>query len=254
MEEQSMPANRRVSETITAAALAVFAATALIANAAEPTQEFDGLVRVNSRQIDHLYVLPGADFSRFNRVHLDPVEVSFSERWDPRRRSGGPRLSTRDIERIRSTVATEFERVFADELRRGGYALVTEAGDDVLRVTPFIVNLYITAPSTQTTPGRTQTFVATTGQMSLIAVARDSVTGEWLARAIDTQQGRRTGTMQLASSVRNMADARQAFTTWARVLRTGLDEARQNAGATAAVSESGAAAKPSDASATVPAK
>jgi len=249
-----MHANRRVSEALTAGALAVLAATALTANAAEPTQEFDGLVRVNSRQVDHLYVLPGADFSRFNRVHLDPVEVSFSERWDPnRRRSGAARLSTRDIERIRSTVATEFERSFATELGRSGYTLVTEAGDDVLRVTPFIVNLYITAPSTQT-PGRSQTFVATTGQMSLIAVARDSVTGEWLARAIDTQQGRRTGTMQLASSVANMADARRAFTTWARVLRTGLDEARQNAGATAAVSEAGAPAKQSDGSAPVPAK
>jgi hypothetical protein len=68
--------------------------------------------------------------------------------------------------------------------------------------------------------------------MTLVAVARDSVTGEFLARAIDTQTGRRTGTMQLASNVTNMADARRAFTTWARVLRTGLDEARTNAGAT----------------------
>jgi hypothetical protein len=73
-------------------------------------------------------------------------------------------------------------------------------------------------------------------------VARDSVTGEFLARAIDTQTGRRTGSMQLATPVLNMADARRAFTTWARVLRTGLDEARTRAGAT----ETRAAAKQSE--------
>jgi hypothetical protein len=244
-----MSANRRVCGAITAVALTLVAATALIASAAEPTQEFDGLVRVNSRQLDNLYVLPGADFSRFTRVHLDPVDVSFSERWDPNRsRSGSRRLTTRDIENIRSTVATEFERSFAAELARSGYTLVTESGDDVLRVTPFIVNLYITAPGTQTTQGRTRTFVANTGQMTLVAVARDSITGEFLARAIDTQTGRRTGTMQLSSSVANMADARRAFTTWARVLRTGLDEARRNAGATAGASETGAPAKQSEGS------
>lgn len=76
-----MRANRRVSEAITAAAFTVLAATALIASAAEPSQpsqNFDGLVRVNSTQLDHLYVLPAADFSRFRRVHLDPVDVSFA--------------------------------------------------------------------------------------------------------------------------------------------------------------------------------
>jgi hypothetical protein len=238
-----MRANRRISEAITAAAFTVLAATALIASAAEPSQDFDGLVRVNSRQLDHLYVLPGVDFSRFKRVHLDPVDVSFSERWDPNRNRprGARSLSTQDIENIRSTVATEFARSFADELGRSGYPIVNEDGDDVLRVTPFIVNLYITAPGTQTTPGRSRTFVASTGQMTLVAVARDSVTGEFLARAIDTQTGRRTGTMQLSSSVANMGDARRAFTTWARVLRTGLDEAR-----TSAATETRSAAKQSE--------
>ena len=93
-----MRVNRRIAEAITAAALTVLAATAPIANAAEPSQEFDGLVRVNGGQVDHLYVLPGADFSRFSRVRLDPVDVSFSEKWDPNRnQSRATRgLSSRD--------------------------------------------------------------------------------------------------------------------------------------------------------------
>jgi hypothetical protein len=45
----------------------------------EPPREWDGLVRVNSKQIDHLYKLPEADFSGYKRVRLDPIEVEFDK-------------------------------------------------------------------------------------------------------------------------------------------------------------------------------
>src|SRR5215469_13725153 len=82
----------------------------LIASAAEPTRDVDGLVRVDSRQLDHLFVLPGADFSTFKRVKIDPVDVSFSDRWNPNARRAGAtrRISTQDIENMKSSVATEF--------------------------------------------------------------------------------------------------------------------------------------------------
>jgi hypothetical protein len=198
----------------------------------EPPGELDGLVRVDSRSLDHVYVLPGADFGSYKRVRLDPVEVSFSERWDPnsnrtRRRTSQRAMSSQDIETLRSTVATEFQEILKNELRSGGYALVQGNGDDVLGVTPMIVNLYVTAPSAQQRPG-TRTFIANTGHMTLVAEASDSVTGEPLARVIDTRRGRQTSTLELSSSVANMADARRAFNDWARLLRSGLDEARQS--------------------------
>lgn len=213
----------------------------LIASAAEPTRDVDGLVRVDSRQLDHLFVLPGADFSTFKRVKIDPVDVSFSERWNPNARRAGAtrRISTQDIENMKSSVATEFRRVLTNELTSNGYEVVDEVGPDVLRVTPMIVNLYITAPDVPS-PGRSRTYVASTGHMTLVAVVRDSITDEFLARAIDTRQGRRTGQMQLATNVSNMADARQAFTSWARVLRTGLDDARRNPVANESVQEAAA--------------
>ena len=202
---------------------------ALICSAAdEPQRDVDGLVRVHNQGIDHLYVLPEADFANFRKVRLDPVDVSFSERWNPSsRRSAASRpLSDQDIQNLKSTVATEFQRTVARELMMSGYTLVDEDGDGVLRVTPMIVNLYVTQPS-QATRGGSRVFVANTGHMTLVAVARDSVTGETLARIVDTQRGRRTGRLEIASSVSNMADMRMAFTQWANVLRTGLDDARK---------------------------
>ncbi len=209
--------------------LGLCAGAALTSLAAETPSDIDGLVRVTDRRIDHLFVLPDADFAQYSKVRIDPVDVSFSERWQPngaRGRSARRRLSDRDIENIKSTVSTEFRRTVADELMRGGYTIVDEDGDGVLRVVPMIVNLYITAPSAQTRPGA-RIYTANTGHMSLVAELRDSVTGEILARVVDTQQGRRTGRLELASSVSNMADARRAFRQWATVLRDGLDDARR---------------------------
>lgn len=216
-------------------ALSIGAAS--VAHSDEAQRDVVGLVRVESRNLDHLFVLPAADFSGYRHVMLDPVDVSFSDRWAPNSGSGTRRrISDRDIEDIKSTVATEFAKSVAEELSKSGYTIVDHSGDDVLRITPMIVNLYIAAPNTPSA-GRSRTYVASTGHMTLVADLRDSVTGEYLARAIDTQRGRRTGTLQLATSVSNLADARRAFATWARVLRTGLDDARQSAVAKAGTEE-----------------
>ena len=89
---------------LAAAALAVLL-PALAAD--QPPAEWDGLVRVNSKQIDHLYKLPEADFSGYKRVRLDPIEVEFDKNWKPNasERSPSARLSNEDIEKIKKTLA-----------------------------------------------------------------------------------------------------------------------------------------------------
>jgi hypothetical protein len=194
--------------------------------AAEPPALWDGLVRVKSEQLDHVYALPGASLAGYKRVRLDPVEVAFDKNWQPNssRTSSARRLSNDDLERIKSELANEFRSVFGAELGKGGFILVDEDGDAVLRVTAAIIDLYITAPNTQTA-GRSRTYVANTGHMRLLAELRDSVSGQLLFRAVDTVQGRQTPGFEIASSVTNTAAARSALTKWADVLRTGLDDA-----------------------------
>ena len=192
-----------------------------LANA--PPTEWDGLVRMQNRRLDHMYLLPDVSFANYTRVRLDPIQVSFYRNWNPNR-SPTQRLRQSDLENIKTTLADEFHRILSDTLTRGGYKLVDEDGEDVLRVQAAIVNLSITAPSGSAQPG-SRTFVASTGQMTLVAELRDSVTGQLLARAVDTVRGRRTGSFQLASSVTNIADARRAMSQWADVLLTGLDDA-----------------------------
>lgn len=189
--------------------------------------DLDGLVRVNNKRLDHVYLLPGADFSIYKRVRLSLVDIAFDREWELNRTRGRPstRVSQTDMENIRRALADEFRRVFAEELGRSGYTLVDEDGEDVLKVYALISHLYITGPVTNTA-SPTRTYVANPGRMTLAVEMRDSVTGQLLGRAVDTQQGRqRTGRLQLATPTSNMADARAALREWARVLRTGLDDA-----------------------------
>jgi hypothetical protein len=219
-----------------AAALLIAPTGSLIsaAVAQPPSAEWDGLVLVPHSRLDHLWLLPEADFSGFKRVRLSPIEVSFDRNWPTRTgsRSLGSRVSSRDMENIRTTLASEFRTVLADELGRSGYTLVDEAGDDVLQVNAAIANLFITGPVTNTA-GPTRTFVSNPGRMTLVADLRDSVSGELLARAVDTVQGRQTRPFQFVTPVSNLAEARSAMRQWATVLRTGLDDAEKRQPATA---------------------
>ena len=187
-----------------------------------PPAEWDGLVRVQNRSLDHVYLLPDVSFSGFTRVRLEPVAVSFYRNWNPNR-SPTQRLRASDMENIKSSLANEFRRILSDALTRAGYKLVEEDGDDVLRVDAAIVNLSITAPSAGAAP-RSRTYVTNTGQMTLVAELRDSVSDQLLGRVVDTVRGRRTGGFQWTTSVTNMADARRAMTQWADVLVTGLND------------------------------
>ena len=220
---------RRVSGRLSLAVLVMSAAAAALLPAMaadEPPKEWDGLVRVSSKKLDHVYKLPEADFSGYKRVRLDPIEVEFDKNWKPNQseRSPSQRLTNEDIEKIKKALAEEFRKVFTEELTKNGYTVVAESDDDVLRVSAAIVNLYITAPE-KMSAGRSRTYTTSAGHMTLVAELRDSVTGKLMARAVDSVQGRDTGTFMVTNSVTNMSSARTALSQWARVLREGLDDA-----------------------------
>ena len=188
-------------------------------------EEWDGLVRQRNARLGALFVKPDVDFSVYQNVVLDPVAVSFSRNWNPNRTASGVsrRLDAQDVAAIQSRLAAMVHEIFVEELNRAGYPLVAEPSHETLRVTAAIIDLYITAPDTLP-PGRVTTFAADSGRMTLVLELRDSVTGEILARAVDTRTGRRSGPMTVTSRTTNTADARRAIRVWASGLRQALAE------------------------------
>lgn len=214
---------RRISTLLLA-----LCATTLVGCASTSTtgkQEWDGLVRQPNTRLGAVFVRPDAEIVAYKSVMLDPIQVSFARNWDPNRggRSQVNRLDASDIAAIQTGLAELFRETFRAELERGGYQLVDTAGPDTLRVTASIVDLYVTAPDTMSA-GRSRTYTANSGRMTLVAELRDSTTGEILARAVDTRSARSTGSWTVANRVTNTTDARRAISVWATALRRSLDE------------------------------
>jgi hypothetical protein len=186
--------------------------------------EWDGLVRQPNTRVDAVFLKPDAEIPSYANIILAPATVQFARNWDPNRggRSVSRRLDTADIVAIKDNLATMFGEIFREELAAGGYQVVTEPGPDTLLVVPAIVDLYITAPDTMSA-GRSRTYTANSGRMTLVLELRDSVTGETLARIVDGQSGRNVGMMTITNRATNTADAQRAIRTWARALRSGLD-------------------------------
>lgn len=191
----------------------------------KPPQEWDGLERRSNKKLDNVYVRPDVVFKAYRRVNLvEPVDVKFDENWDPN--SGSRELSRRltkeDIEKIRTELSALFHEEFTKRLEKGGYPVVEESGDDVLRVEAALVNLYINAPE-KMSAGRSYTFTMDAGQVTLVMQLSDSVSHQILARVVDTQQGLDTGHLTWTTSVSNSAEASRIVRIWADQLVKGLD-------------------------------
>jgi hypothetical protein len=228
--EGFMPMSHRRAFLSLAAALVAVA----VAGCATPQRgpaEWDGLVRQPNTRLDAVFLKPDAEIPTYRNVILAPATVQFARNWDPNRggRSLSRRLDTGDMVAIKDSLATMFGDIFREELTGGGYQIVTEPGPDTLLVIPAIVDLFISAPDT-TGAGRTRTYTANSGRMTLVLELRDSVTGETLARIVDSQSGRNIGVMTIANRTTNTADARRAITTWAQALRRGLDSLYKGVG------------------------
>jgi len=196
-----------------------------------PAKNWDGLELKPVKGVDAVYLLPGVTFKAYNSVLLDPVVVAFDKDWDPNqdRVELSRRLSTEDIEKIRTDMAAGFREVFAKELGDGGYPIVDQADHDTLRVTAALANVYINAPD-KMSAGRTITLTNESGRMTLVMELRDGPTGQLIGRVVDQKIGDNFGRMQVTNSVTNSADFRRLVDSWATKLRQALDRLRADAG------------------------
>jgi hypothetical protein len=102
-------------------------------HAAESQKEWDGLELRPSKRVDQLYVRTDASLSGYKRVRLERLQVSFDKNWKPNEtRTGAQRLAKEDFDKIKNALADEFARTCAQELAKGSYQVVDEAGEDVL--------------------------------------------------------------------------------------------------------------------------
>ncbi len=93
-------------------------------------------------------------------------------------------------------------------------------------VRPAIINLDVNAPDTPQA-GRSNTYTASAGEMTLYIELYDSVTGDIIAKALDRQIDRaNAGFYTWTNSVTNRAAALRILRGWAKILVNALNEAK----------------------------
>jgi hypothetical protein len=189
---------------------------------ANPPDE-EGLVLVHVEGLDHVRARPGADLSGYDKVMLDPVEVSFSKSWKPDP-AGGP-ITSAERQMIRDGLSRIVREELKKELAKSGrYSLTDRADTDVLRVRAEIRDLYINAPDLPRA-GSTRMYALSVGEMRLVAELRDAPTAALIARVIDFKKDPDAPWLHFTARLDNVAAARLAATDWARILRRQLDNA-----------------------------
>ena len=218
--------------TLLLAALLMTATTPTLAQNNEELPEVteDGLRLVPDSKLAVVYAEPGASLAEYKRVNILDPYVAFKKNWerDQRRSSAGSlRLTSKDIENIKNKLAEEFRLVFTEVLEDGGYPVVETAGDDVLLIRPAIINLDVTAPDVPRA-GRTTSYVASAGEMTLYVELYDSVTGDLIAKALDRRaDGYNNSFYTWSNSVTNKAAADRIIKGWASILLDALKEAKE---------------------------
>jgi hypothetical protein len=197
--------------------------------AGKPTAQelsHDGLEASKQRGLDQIFVRPGASLAGYKRIQLDDVDVAFAKYWEPVRTGSTVPIKAEDREQIRAHVAKLVRDQFAKDLQaKSGYPLATAPGPDVLRVKARIIDLTLAVPELRES-SMTRIYAMSAGEMTLVAELFDSETGQVLARAVDRREGRNVGQMVRITPQETSAQIEEIASTWARILRERLDQAK----------------------------
>ena len=188
---------------------------------------YDGLHKVDNSYADSAWARPDFDISQYTKIM--PLTAGFEYRKDVNRFNsmaartrGGPYYMDADR---RARFEAEVHRIFQEELSKIQYfEFVDSPGPDVLMVVGSLQDIVTFVPDQSEMPGRTEVFVTSVGEATLVLELRDSETGTILARSIDRRAAESmAGTLSRSDSATNVAAIRRVIRLWATRLREGLD-------------------------------
>ena len=176
----------------------------------------EGLVAVQSRQLDELYLRPNADLAAYRKVLIDPVRAEIRSDWQKNlnyTRNVSRWVGPDDARRIAADVASSLENVIAETYKARGYEIAAAPEPGVLRFSASIADLYVNAPD-RYSAWTTKTFTRDAGQATLVLEARDAVSGTLLARVVHHGIAREISRINTATDVTNRFWFDTLFRRW----------------------------------------
>ena len=196
---------------------------------APPQTTKDGLVlKVHTKQ-RLVWVKPGANFSKYDRVMILDCYVAMQKDWQQNYNANvgadlDAMVTDADVQHIETSLAAEFKKVFTTELQKGGYQVTNKPAPDVLLLRPAIINVQVTAPDLMTAMMDVNV-ITSAGSGTFYLELWDPSTHTLLARAMDAEADQQPFAQQ-ANAVTNQAAADVILRNWADVLVRHLDATR----------------------------
>lgn len=187
------------------------------------------LLTVEQSRWGDIRMLPGTDWSRYDRIILETATVSFRKNWERDQRVRyNNQVREKDIQRITEGLASQLNEIFTIELTQdGNYVLNDAEGAGVMRITPAIVDLDIIAPD-RMRKNIGYSLADSKGRMTLDLKISDSVSNDLLAHMTDSREDPRVGYFEWTTTIQNRLAARDILKLWARRLGEWLEERRQS--------------------------
>ncbi|MDH3614102.1 MAG: DUF3313 domain-containing protein [Gammaproteobacteria bacterium] len=201
------------------------ASTPTIDTSPEAELTYDGLHPLKGTRADAAWVRPGSDISQYSKIVLQGVGVEYrpggeSGRTFHDRAQGGPfEVTPKQRENFERVVSEAFREELA---RSEQFELVEEAGPEVLLIIGGLVDVVSYVPPEPA--GMAEIYLSRVAEATLVLEIRDSITQATLARVVDRRAAERAFEMTQSNRVNNKSEVRRLANTWARLLRTRLDE------------------------------
>ena len=192
----------------------------------------DGLKVIKSTRHTEEQIKNGVDWSEYTKYQITPVEVSFRKNWkrdyNRNQRTLSKQVTDKDMTRIRESMGKIVYEEFDSALqKKGGLIKVDQADSNTLIFKPMIINLDVYAPDVDS-PGISNTYIRQAGRATLFLEVHDAVSGEILARWVDTREDPDRGYFDWANRITNIERATLVVRAWAKRLVEGLDDLKAN--------------------------
>jgi hypothetical protein len=218
-------------------ALAYLSAGLLLAACAAPPLQTgqagdlspEGLQRMTGSSFDEVWVRPGLHFSRYEAVLLEPIQVAYREVGDGMRYDSTRMRMDRDGFPIPADQRARIERSFQDRLAQAldastEFRRVTEPEPGALAVRAVLVDFVSKVPP-EGRFGRTEAYVTSVGEATLVVELWDSERDELLARAVDHSRAGPDGQRLIrANHVTSWAEIDRQMQRLAGETRTLMDQ------------------------------
>ena len=190
---------------------------------------FDGLVRIDNARFAGAWIDPDVDLKQYSKIIPGGAEFEFRNvqkmSASAARRANEREfwISDSDKQRLADTVT----EVFDEELQKSKYFTVTdEPAPDALIIVGGLHDIVSQVPPEDV--GRSEVWLRSVGEATLVIELRDSLSNEVVYRAVERRAAENVGNQMIrANTATTWAEVRRWARRWAVRLREGLDSVHE---------------------------